>query len=188
MYCETKIAAAGGTPPEAVSAAVAGGNAAHFAEAFAVVGEMHREHGSVSLPPFDQCPKGKSYVAEIDRYALTGAELDRSMAERRNATFLQHSRCVGGTVKINLDNLLSPLRFRIVASPAHKTGRGRREHKDVLSTFAMPSATKVRPSFAVQRGLEPVHSRCLLAPINFESAERRDLAKVDLQPRLLRWF
>jgi hypothetical protein len=102
------------------------------------------------------------------------------MAEHRNATLLQHRRGVGGTVKIDFDNLLSPLRFWILVSPAHESGRSRRERKDVLSAFAVASATKVRPSFAVQRGLKPVYSPCLLAPINFKSAEGRDLAKVDL--------
>jgi hypothetical protein len=33
-----------------------------------------------------------------------------------------------------------------------------------VSALAMPTAAKVRPIFAVNPGLEPVHSRCLLAP------------------------
>jgi hypothetical protein len=128
---------------------------------------------------------GAPYMAEIDRDAFTGRELDRGMAEHRNATLLRHRSGVSRTVKVDFDNLLSPLRFRILVSPAHESGRGRWERKDVLSAFAVASATKMRPNFAVQRGLKSVHSRCLLAPINFKSAEGRDLAKVNLQPRLL---
>src|SRR5208283_1876070 len=110
---------------------------------------MHREDSPVSFSPFDQCPKGRPNRAEIDRDALTWRDLDRSSSERRNTTLLQHRRRLGGTIKVDFDNLLPSLRFRIAIDPAHEACRSRGERKDILPTLAMASATKMRPSFAV---------------------------------------
>jgi hypothetical protein len=65
-------------------------------------------------------------------------------------------------------------------------GLCRRESKHVLSAFAVTSATEMQPGFAIERALKAVRSSCSpVAPVDFETPERRDLAEVDLQPRLL---
>src|SRR5271167_2451728 len=151
---QAKIATGGGAPPKAVAAAVAGGDSAHFSEAVAVIGEMRRENGSVRLSPFDQRPERRSDMAEVDCDALAGKQLDRGMAERPNAPIFGHRCCVGGVVKVDLDNLEASLRLRVVAGKAHESGGNGWERKDVLSAFAVVSSTKIGPSLAVQRGLE----------------------------------
>ena len=62
----------------------------------------------------------------------------------------------------------------------------RGECKDILTALAMTCAAEARPRLAVERRLERVDDRRLLAPIDLESAESRDNSEVDLQPRLLR--
>ena len=98
-------------------------------------------------------------MAEIDCDALAGKQLDRGMAERPNASIFGHRCCVGGVVKVDLDDLESSLRLRVVTGKAHESGGNGRERKDVLSAFAVASSTKMGPSLAVHRGLESIDSR-----------------------------
>ena len=116
VHREAKKAAGRRSPPEAVAIAVAGFDAADLAKCVSVVGEMHREDGSIILSPFDERPEGRSNMTEIDRYAFAGRDFDRRMAERRDSTRLQDRGGVGGTVKVDLDNLPSALRFRSLRS------------------------------------------------------------------------
>ena len=182
---QTKIPARCRSPPETVAVAVASRDAANLAKPFAVVGKMHREHGSVSLAPFDQGSERISDIAEIDRDALPHRHPDRGMPERRDAALFDYRRRVAGAIKIDFDNLRAPLRSGLAASPAHHTGGDWRECKDVLSAFPVASGAQMRPGLAIHRGLKAIGRRRLLAPIHFQSGEGRGLAKVDLQPRLL---
>ena len=183
---QAKIAARGRAPPEAVAAAIAGQDAANFAKALAVIGEVNREVGSVSGAPFDERPERRAHITEVDRDALAFGKLHRGIAERRNPPLFHHRCRVAGTVKVDLDDLLSSLGLRVVAGPAHESRLDRRESEDVLSALAVARPTKMGPSLAVERGLEPVDDRRIRAPIDLESGEGRGLAKVDFEPRLFR--
>ena len=183
---QAKIAARGRAPPEAVAAAIAGQDAANFAKALAFIGEVNREVGSVSGAPFDERPERRAHITEVDRDALAFGKLHRGIAERRNPPLFHHRCRVAGTVKVDLDDLLSSLGLRVVAGPAHESRLDRRESEDVLSALAVARPTKMGPSLAVERGLEPVDDRRIRAPIDLESGEGRGLAKVDFEPRLFR--
>ena len=182
---QAKIAACRRAPPEAVAAAIAGQDAANFAKALSVIGEVNREVGSISGAPFDERPERRAHITEVDRDALAFGKLHRGIAERRNPPLFHHRRRVAGTVKVDLDDLLSSLGLRVVAGPAHESRLDRRERKHILPAFAVARPTKMGPSLAVERALEPVGDRRIRAPIDLESGEGRRLAKVDFEPRLL---
>src|SRR5208282_1987972 len=188
MDGQAKEAARGRAPPEAVAAAIAGQDAADLAKALAVVGQMNREVGSVSGAPFDERPERRAHIAEVDRDALALRNLDWGVAERRDPPLFHHRRCVGGAVKVDFDNLLSSLGLRIVAGPAHESRLDRGEGEDVLSALAVAGATKMGPPLAVERDLERIDDRRVLAPIDLEAGEGRRLPEVDFEPRLFCWL
>ena len=56
------------------------------------------------------------------------------------------------------------LGLRVVAGPAHESRLDGRESKDVLSALAVARLTKMGPSLAVERRLEPVDDRRIRGP------------------------
>ena len=183
VHRHAKVARRGRAPPEAVAAAVAGFDAADFAKAFAVVGEMDREDGSIILSPLDEGSERRAHPAEVDRNAFSQGEPHGSVAERRNPVALQHRRRLGRAVEVEFDDLRALLRLRI-ASPADEAGRDRRKGKNVLSTLAVMRPAKMAPGLIVQRGLKRIRARRMLSPVDFKAGERRGLAEVDLEPRM----
>src|SRR5258708_8349241 len=84
-------------------------------------------------------------MAEVDRDALPGKELDRGIAERPNAPIFFHRRCVGGVVKVDLDNLESSLWLRVVTGKPHESGGNGRERKNIFPALPLPTSTNKCP-------------------------------------------
>ena len=183
MHGQAKIAARRRAPPETVRSSVAGLDAAHLAKGLAVVGEMRREHRSVSLAPFDQRAERRPHGAEVDRNALADGNFHRAVAQRGEAARLAHRGGLLGRVEVDFDDLRPALGRRVLARPANEPRFDRGEGEYVLSALAMARAAEIGPRLAVERRREAIVRRRALAPIDFQPAERRDRAEIDLEPR-----
>ena len=146
---------------------------------------MGREYGSVRLSPFDQGAERRAHGAEVDRNALADGNCHGAAAQRGEPARLAHRGGVLGSVEVDFDDLRPALGRRVLADPANEPRLDRGEGEDVLSAFAMARAADLGPRLSVERRREAVVRRRALAPIDFEPAERRDRAEIDLEPRPL---